>query len=143
MAGPSTQHDGHGVVYRGNDGHLYELWWAGTNPVNYWDLTAISHAPFAVSDPAVYYGAGTDTRHVIYRSADNHLHEIWWVPGGGTPAHVDLHLYVPAPPATDRPAAFTVGDPNSQHVIYRGTDNQIYETYWIQPRTNVGTQRRW
>ena len=35
-----------------------------------------------------------------------------------------------APPATDKPSAFTVEGPNTQHVVYRGTDNHIHEISW-------------
>ena len=123
-----TAHDDtHQVVYRGGDGHLYELYWPGVAPVVGWDLTAPSGAPAAAGNPAAYYSVGADTKHIIYRSADGRLHEIRWVPGGGTPAHVDLlTAFAGAPPAADRPAAFTVEGPNSQHVAYRGTDNHIY-----------------
>ena len=34
------------------------------------------------------------------------------------------------PPAVDRPAAFTIDGPNTQHVLYRGNDNQIHEITW-------------
>lgn len=126
-----TAHDDtHQIVYLGNDGHLWELYWPGVAPVVGWDLTAPSGAPAAAGAPVAYYSAGTNTKHVIYRSADGRLHEIWWVPGGGTPAHVDLTAFAGAPPAADRPAAFTVEGPNSQHVAYRGTDNHIYEVRW-------------
>ena len=52
-----------------------------TNPVSHWDLTtAAVGAPSTASDPAAYYSAGSNTKHVIYRSADGHLNDIWWVP---------------------------------------------------------------
>ena len=95
-----------------------------------WDLTLASGAPAAAGAPVAYYSAGTNTKHVIYRSADGRLHEIWWVPGDWTPGHVDLTASFGAPPAADRPAAFTVEGPNTQHVAYRGTDNHIYEVRW-------------
>jgi hypothetical protein len=126
----TAHNDTHQVVYLGEDGHLYELYWAGVEPVVGWDLTAPSGGPAAVGTPAAYYSAGTNTKHVIYRDADGRLHEIWWVPGGGTPAHVDLTAFAEAPPAADRPAAFTVEGPNTQHVVYRGTDRHIYEVRW-------------
>jgi len=126
-----TPHDDtHQVVYRGRDGHLYELYWPGVAPVSGWDLTGLSGAPAATGNPTAYYSAGTNTKHVMYRSADGRLHEIWWVPGGGTPAHVDLTTFAGAPPAADRPMAFTVEGPNTQHVTYRGTDGHIYEIRW-------------
>jgi hypothetical protein len=52
------------------------------------------------------------------------------VPGGGTPAHVDLTLHALATWAQDKPAAYTIDGPNTQHVVYRGTDNHIHELHW-------------
>ncbi len=41
-----TAHDDtHQIVYLGNDGHLWELYWQGLAPVVGWDLTAPSGAP--------------------------------------------------------------------------------------------------
>jgi hypothetical protein len=123
--------DAHQVTYRSRNGHLHELWWVGNNPVSGWDLTAAAAgAPPAASNPAVYYIAGNNTKHVIYRSANGHLNEIWWIPGGGIPAHVDVTLAAFAPLAVDVPSAFTVVGPDSQHVIFRGTDGQIHEIRW-------------
>jgi len=126
----TPHNDTHQIVYGASDGHLYELYWAGVAAVVGEDLTAPSGAPAAVGKPAAYYSAGTNTKHVMYRSADGRLHELWWVPGGGTPAHVDLTTRYGLPLAADRPAAFTVEGPNTQHVAYRGTDNHIYEVVW-------------
>ena len=126
-----TAHDDtHQVVYRGSDGHLWELYWPGVAPVVGWDLTALSGAPAATGTPAAYYSAGTNTKHVIYRSADGRLHEIWWVPGGGTPAHVDLTAAYGAP--AGRGPARGVHGRGTQHAAraYRGTDNHIYEVVW-------------
>ena len=126
-----TPHDdAHQVVYRSVDGHIWELYWNGVSPVAGWNLTAQSGAPQPVGGLAAYYSAGTNTKHVIYRSVDGRLHEIWWTPGGGVPAHVDITAAYGAPLAADQPAAFTVEGPNTQHVTYRGTDNHIYEVIW-------------
>jgi hypothetical protein len=125
-----TAHDDtHQVVYRGRDGRLHELYWPGVAPVIGWVLTP-PFAPPASGNPAAYYSAGTNTKHVIYRSADGRLHELRWVPGGGTPAHVDLTAFAAAPPAADRPTAFTVEGPNTQHAAYRDADGNIYEVRW-------------
>ncbi len=43
------------------------------------------------------------------------------------PTHIDLIKAYGAPLAADRPAAFTVEGVNTRHVVYRGTDNHIYE----------------
>lgn len=118
------------IVYRGVDGRLYELYWQGEAPVVGWDISTPAGAPAASLNPAAYYSAGTNTKHVMYRSPDGRLHELWWVPGGGTPGHVDLTAYASAPLAADRPAAFTIEGPNTQHVAYRATDGHIWEIRW-------------
>jgi kumamolisin len=121
------------IVYVAQDKHIYELYAADTDTITGWDITP-PDAPDATGNLAAYYSAGTNTKHVFYRSDDQQLHEIWWVPGGGTPAHVNLSLRFGAPPAADRPAAFTVEGPNTQHVAYRGTNNHIYEVIWFPGR---------
>ena len=64
---------------------------------------------------------------VLYRSANGDITEIWWVPGGGTPAHTNLTAYVGAPPTADKPCGWVVEGSAMQHVAYRGTDGAIYE----------------
>lgn len=140
-----SRDDAHQVTYRSQDGHLHELWWVGNIPVQSWDLIAATvGAPLAASDPAAYFSTGTNTKHVFYRSANNHLNEIFWVPGG-LPMHVDLTAEAQAPLATDKPAAFTVEGPNSQHVVYRGTDGHIHEIRWTPAtvRTAIDLNGRW
>ena len=128
----TSHNDEHQVTYRGADGHIYELWWRGIEPVRHWDVTAHAGAPLAASDPVAYYSAGTNTKHYIYRSADDHLHELWVIPGG-LPTHVDITLEARAPLATDKPAAFVVAGPDTHHAVYRGTDGQIHEIRWTSP----------
>jgi hypothetical protein len=128
----TAHNDSHQVVYRGGNGHIYELWWVGTTPVNFWDLGAPSGAPLAASDPAAYYSARTNTKHVIYRSANGHLNEIWWVPGGGTPYHLDLTLIASAPLAVGDPSAYLVAADGTHHVIYRSSDGRLHELRWNQ-----------
>jgi hypothetical protein len=95
-----------------------------------WDLTVPSGAPTPAGALAAYYSAGTNTKHVFYRSGDGPLHEIWWVPGGGTSAWVNLTTSYGLPRAADAPVALTVERPNTQHVAYRGTDGHVYEVIW-------------
>ena len=119
------RHDLNQITYRGVDGHLWELYCAGEAPLTAWNLTVTAGAPPAASDPAVYYNAATDTKHVIYRAANGHLHEIWWFFGGAR--DVDLTLSALARRAAGVPAAYTVDGTGTQHVIYRSTDNEIRE----------------
>jgi hypothetical protein len=124
--------DSHQIAYRGSDNQLYELWWNGGAPVQGWSLTAAAGAPPAASDPTAYYSASTNTKHVVYRSSDNHLHEIVWAPGGAV-SHADLTLEAGAPLAAGQPSAFSVESQRTQHVVYRGSDNQVHEIRWQLP----------
>jgi alpha/beta superfamily hydrolase len=126
----TAHNDTHQIVYRGNDGRLWELYWQGVAPVVGWDITTLLGAPTAAGTPAAYYSAATNTKHVIYRPVfSTQLHEIVWAPGGWVRAHINLTTAYEAPPANglDQPEAFTVQAANTQHIAYRGTDNLIYE----------------
>lgn len=131
--------DVHQAVYRAFNGHIHELYWRGNVRASHWDLTAATpDAPVAADDgtgdPIAYYSAADNKKHVIYRSKDGHLNELSWVPGGGAPTHIDLTVHAVAPVAADKPAAF-VAPPNTQHVFYRGTDNQLHEIRASHPVT--------
>lgn len=126
-----TPHDNtHQVVYLGGDAHIWELYWSGDAAVVGWDLTAQAGGPPPIGKLSAYYDPGTNTKHVVYRSANGRLHELWWTPGGGTPQHVDITAAYNIPLAADRPTAYSTQGPTTQHVIYRGTDNHIYEVLW-------------
>lgn len=117
------------LLYRSGDGVVRSLYWS-TGAVGADNLSGTAGAPKTAGDPVGYYTAHDDTHHVIYRTSDGRLHEIWSTPGGGTPQHTDLTDFAAAPPAADRPAAFTVEGPGTQHVAYRGPSNHIYEVIW-------------
>jgi hypothetical protein len=122
--------DTHRIVYGATNGHLYELFWPGVAPVQGRDLTELSGAPPAVGSVTGGYNPGDKTQHVIFRSADGRLHELWHVLGETAVHHEDLTAAYGAPAAADRPVYYaTAGLPN-QHVAYRGTDGHIYELLW-------------
>src|SRR5262249_10094593 len=91
----------------------------------------------AESDPAVYYSADTQTKHVIYRADDGHLHELWWTPSSWTPAHRDLTQAAEAPLATGNPAAYVRAAEGTHHVLYRSNDGHLYELRWRANRLDV------
>ena len=70
------------VVYRGTDGHIYELYWQnGDWNVN--DLTAATNAPAAAGDPNGYMFTadnGVSGMHVVYPSPDGQIDELYWAP---------------------------------------------------------------
>jgi hypothetical protein len=94
------------VIYRAGNGHLYELWWTAAQGWNQGDLTAAAGSPPAAGDPGAYEFRAEGTQHVVYRTADGHLHEMWWRPG---PGNHDGDLTIAArPPKPNAPADVTL-----------------------------------
>lgn len=118
------------AVYSGVDRHVYELWWIGTG----WhlnDLTAVTGAPPSDSDLAAYSYVGNlnaNEETVVFKAADGHLHQLDnFFTSGWT--QFDLTAAAGAPAAVGTPAAYEYNHDVSRHVIYRGSDNHIYEIY--------------
>src|ERR1700719_3404803 len=64
------------------------------------DLTAVTAAPpAAVPGPLASWVNASD-QHVVYRSADGHVHELYSAPGTEQWAAADLTAATSAPPAT-------------------------------------------
>ncbi|CAG0935832.1 hypothetical protein TFLX_04682 [Thermoflexales bacterium] len=125
----TPHNDAHQIVYLGNDGHVWELYWHGVAPVVGWNLTGQVNAPTPAGALTGYYNADTNIKHVFYCSTNGRLHDLWWVPGGGIPARIDLTEVYQAPASADSPAAFMVEGANTEHIAYRGTNNRIYEIF--------------
>jgi hypothetical protein len=122
--------DTHRVVYRTANGHLHELCWPNVAPVSGRDLTVLSGAPTAAGNVTGGYNAGDNTQHVIFRSGDGRLHELWYFLGETAVHHVDLTAAYAAPSAADRPIYYATPWVPNQHVAYRGTNGHIYELLW-------------
>jgi len=112
-------------VYRGMDGHIYEIRWDGA-----WyqaDLSALANASTtAAGDPRAYVDANGVVR-VVYRGPDNDIHEIRWE-GGWYEA--DLSALANA-------STGAAGDPfgyvdlqGTRRVVFTGKDSQIHEIYY-------------
>jgi hypothetical protein len=82
----------------------------------------------AASDPSSYFVASDGSSHVIYRSEDGHLHELFW--RAGAVSHNDLTGLANAPTALDDPAAYFLPQDGMHHVIYRSGDGHIHELRW-------------
>ncbi len=128
-----TQH----IFYRGTDGQVHEIWNKKDMLGSHWSyggaLSALTHAPAAAGDPFGYVWEKDGTQHIVYRGVDNNIHEIWnkkdmlgshWAYGGA------INASVGAPAAAGDPAGFTWENDNTQHIIYRGVDNQIHELWF-------------
>ena len=118
--------DTHQVFYRGEDGHIYELWWVGDAPVSGWNLTASAGAPTAKGDPFGLYVSQTNTKHVVYRGANDRVYDLSWTPGGGNPSLTDLCEYAMAPAAKGDVHAY-VDETGGCHALYLGPDDHVQE----------------
>jgi predicted NUDIX family NTP pyrophosphohydrolase len=64
------------VVYRANDGHIYELF---VNATGHWvahQLTGAASAPTASGNPFGYV-TGETGQHVVYRANDGNIYELF------------------------------------------------------------------
>jgi len=113
------------VIYRAGNGHLYELWWTAALGWNQGDLTAAAGSPPAAGDPGAYEFRAEGTQHVIYRTADGHLHEMWWRPG---PGNHDGDLTIAArPPKPNAPADLTLTKQADRMVTVSWVDRSANE----------------
>jgi hypothetical protein len=114
------------VIYRGTDGHIYEL-----HPNPFWkcnDLSHISGAPQAAGNPFGYV-TNDGIARVIYRGTDGQIIEL----------RLEGHWKWASLATNDKtapPARAAAGDPfgyvaddGVPRVIYRGTDGHIYELH--------------
>src|SRR3954447_4660687 len=122
--GEGTQH----VVYQGQDGHIWELWWDPDDGWHSGDVTATIGAPLADGPPLGYAFESQHTQHVFYRGHDSHIHELWWEAPGNQ--HVDLTALTGAPRASGDSTAYVFRSQGTQHVDYRGVDGHIHEFWW-------------
>ena len=123
----NTQH----VYYCTSDNHIHELYWT---PAGGWaqnDLTVAAKAPAnAVGDPTCTYDEVHNTQHVYYRSADNHMRELYWTPAGGWQQN-DPSTAGQAPIlGSSNPCSTYDAVHDIQHIYYRTDDSRIRELYW-------------
>jgi len=86
--------------------------------------------PARGGNPAGGYVPETNTKHLVYRDADGHLHDLAWAPGSGMPARTDITAASLAPGAADDPVFVALPGSTTSRVVYRGIDHQIHEIRW-------------
>ncbi|HXG11800.1 MAG TPA: hypothetical protein VNK04_18740 [Gemmataceae bacterium] len=127
----NTQH----VVYRGADGNIYELFYmeqrdrTGSWQVN--NLTQLTGAPRAAGNPAGYVNERDNSQHVLYRSSDGDVIELFNARKGDNKGwqHQNLTGNLKAPKAEGDPDGYFLRFNNSQHVVYRDKEGNIHELF--------------
>ena len=102
---------------------------------NYIDVTAAANAPavgpagYEINTKLSAYSWSVDrTDHIVYKGADNHIHELWQQ--YGTWRHADLTISSGATvtaAANTQPYGLQSEIDQGQHIIYQGSDNHIHE----------------
>ncbi|HET7540902.1 MAG TPA: trypsin-like serine protease [Polyangiaceae bacterium] len=101
----------------------------------YWNFGAVGHdllsnnAPAAASDPAGWFSQYDAYDHVVYRTTNNHLQELWWQ-GAGAVGNGDLTAAARAKTAAGDPWPYYDSTHAMNIVAFRGTDNHIRTLYW-------------
>jgi catechol 2,3-dioxygenase-like lactoylglutathione lyase family enzyme len=126
FADNKTEH----VVYRGEDGHIHELYLPNEGKWMTNDLTATTKAPTAAGDPAGFAEEGNKTEHIVYRSTDGNIIELYVRQGDNMPWRFnDLTMQANAPKAAGNPDAYYWKDTRTNHVVYRGSDGDVHELF--------------
>lgn len=135
------------VIYRDLDSdHIHELFLNGYDDQPSWqhnDLTAIAANGPALpinGDPSGYVFWVEGTQHVAYRGIDNKVHELYfgWDVNTGTNQwqYNDMSSVPGLPEAVSDPVGYTWEAQPSQHIVFRGLDEQqntyIYELYSLE-----------
>lgn len=120
------------VVYRGADDHIHELSSSGGSDWVHKDLNKDINAPLTSSDPSGYVWDGDGIcppeENVVYRGVDNHIYELR-SSNGEDWYYIDLTDKAEAPLASGNPSGYAWEKDSTEHVIYRGVDDHIYELY--------------
>ena len=119
------------VIYVSADHHVRELYCpeAGGS----WgcdDLTAVTGSAPAAGGTALASWADARYQHVIYLSADQHVHELYYPLAGGTWSGGDLTAVTASAPAAAGSALTSWADMRYQHVVYFSADQHVHELYY-------------
>jgi len=113
------------LLYRANSA-IHSLYWMFGSVGH--DLLS-NNAPSAASDPAGWFSNNDAYNHVVYRTTNNHLQELWWQ-GAGAVGNGDLTAAAQAEPAAGDPWPYYDSTHGVNVVAFRGTDNHIRTLYW-------------
>ena len=108
------------------------------------DLTAVTSAPAAAAGSALTSWADAHYEHVIFISADQHVHELYYPLAGGNWGNNDLTAVTSAPAAAAGSALTSWAGTAYQHVIFLSGEGvatagqHVYELYYPLAGGNWG-----
>jgi hypothetical protein len=85
-------------------------------------------APLPVSKATAYFNPSDATDHVLYKSSNNHVHELAWTTCAVT--HTDLTTVSRAPISAGDPAGYVFSLDGTQHVVYRDFNGLLHDLDW-------------
>jgi hypothetical protein len=124
-------------LFRSADGHIHALWFNFKDGWHHEDRT-VAGVPPAESDPFGYTFVNETTglaeQHNLFRSADGHIHALWFNFTEGW-HHEDRTLLLPGvPPAVGNPFGYAFVNEKTglteQHNLFRSADGQIHALWF-------------
>jgi hypothetical protein len=120
------------VNYMGTDGHIHELFYAGSWQHNPLTKTAGVSGPSLPGNGTPINGYATDfnqQQHVNYIGRDGHVHELFYT---GQWQHNDLSNAsgIISTPVLGSLAGFQTAFNRQEHVFYIGNDHHVHELYF-------------
>lgn len=121
------------VLYRGTNGHIYELYRPTGGGANWQvgDLTALTAAPLAAGDPFGFQRSDW-YNVVLYRGSDRQIYQIEKRQSGGVWEWSSPSAIAQAPLAKGNPSGYSRWD-GVFSIVYRGQNDHIYEIYRSAP----------
>ncbi len=126
-----TQH----VFYIAQDNTVRELAYSGKWSGHNLSLETKAPSPMADGPLVAYVNEYDSTQHVIYIAGNGDIQELWWSSRTGWVAgQPDLTRTTgaPMPAANSALAGYSCEWERSEHVIYVGSDGDLYELYNIR-----------
>jgi hypothetical protein len=135
-AGVTEQHN----LFRSADGHVHALWFNFAQGWHHEDRSSfVQGVPAAVGEPFGYTVINTKTgvteQHNLFRSADGHIHALWFSFSEGKWRHEDRSTFAPGvPAAVGDPFGYTVINEETgvaeQHNLFRSADGHIHALWF-------------
>jgi hypothetical protein len=119
------------VVFVSADQHVHELFYplaGGVWAAN--DLTALTGSAPTAPGSALTSWADPAYQHIVFMSADQHVHELFYPLAGGGWAANDLTALTGSPPITPGSALTSWADPEYQHIIFVSADQHVHELFY-------------